>query len=46
MLRNKIQNKTGLARKAIEYYEEKTDIKQCKFRDKTSRYSGYIWSKW
>lgn len=39
MLRNEIQNKTGLTRKAIEYYEEKGLIKPLKSENGYRDYS-------
>lgn len=39
MLRNEIQNKTGLTRKAIEYYEEKGLIKPLKLENGYRDYS-------
>lgn len=39
MLRNEIQNKTGLTRKAIEYYEEKGFIKHLKSENGYRDYS-------
>lgn len=39
MLRNEIQNKTGLTSKAIEYYEEKGLIKPLKLENGYRDYS-------